>query len=382
MSACRRRTCWARVGRGHVIALNVLNCGRLEMGPIAVRGDETVLRRLARLRTSAPAFGRPLAELGAIQEKLADMAVRLFAAESAAWRAMAWSTPSDRRGRDLTARAGRSGRARCARGRMRHRQSSRVGDARPRRRRGRADSRRLRLPSRLPRRARVSRRARESHLTRAPTKSTGLRSSVCCFGARERRAVGAVRGDGDRRAKGSRAKGRGARPTLRGTVAAWARQLTLAALHLAHERYGESLMDEQEVVHAPGRSRHRDVRAAGDRRAGADARQARRMALRASAGASVRARRRGAKLEHARARDRASRADAAPRCDRGSNAPIARTLCSSHRSIGRDRPSGANVAGRSALSSDIDTTPAYRPARTRSADTPDTNKSAACDCRL
>jgi alkylation response protein AidB-like acyl-CoA dehydrogenase len=76
------------VGGGHGVALNVLNCGRLEMGPIAVRGAKRVVAASIAHARSRRVSGRPLAELGAIQEKLAGMAVRLFAAESAAWRAI------------------------------------------------------------------------------------------------------------------------------------------------------------------------------------------------------------------------------------------------------------------------------------------------------
>jgi alkylation response protein AidB-like acyl-CoA dehydrogenase len=76
------------VGRGHAVALTALNAARLEMGPMAIRGARRVLRASIEHVSARHAGGRPLAELGAIQEKLADMATRLFAAESAAWRAI------------------------------------------------------------------------------------------------------------------------------------------------------------------------------------------------------------------------------------------------------------------------------------------------------
>ena len=89
------------IGRGHVVALNVLNCGRLEMGPIAVRGMKRVLRTSIDYAKSRLVGSRPLAELGAIQEKLADMAVRLFATESASWRAIGLADDERRRRADL-----------------------------------------------------------------------------------------------------------------------------------------------------------------------------------------------------------------------------------------------------------------------------------------
>jgi alkylation response protein AidB-like acyl-CoA dehydrogenase len=76
------------IGRGHVIALNVLNLARLEMGPIALRGAKHVLRESLAYARSRRAFGRAIVEFGAIQQKLADMAVRVFATESTAWRAV------------------------------------------------------------------------------------------------------------------------------------------------------------------------------------------------------------------------------------------------------------------------------------------------------
>jgi alkylation response protein AidB-like acyl-CoA dehydrogenase len=76
------------VGRGHAVALTVLNCGRLEMGPIAVRGAKRVLRASLDYARTRHAAGGPIGALGAVQEKLATISVRLFAAESAAWRAI------------------------------------------------------------------------------------------------------------------------------------------------------------------------------------------------------------------------------------------------------------------------------------------------------
>ena len=86
-----------QIGRGHAVALTALNCGRLEMGPIAIRGAKRVLKASVAYAGARQVGGRRLAELGAIQEKLADMAVRLFAAESAAWRAIGLVDTSRRR---------------------------------------------------------------------------------------------------------------------------------------------------------------------------------------------------------------------------------------------------------------------------------------------
>ncbi|MCC7042980.1 MAG: acyl-CoA dehydrogenase family protein [Acidobacteria bacterium] len=74
------------VGRGHVIALNVLNIGRLEMGLNMLMGARQILDVSLRYASERQAFGSTLAAFGAIQHKLADCVVRMFATESATWR--------------------------------------------------------------------------------------------------------------------------------------------------------------------------------------------------------------------------------------------------------------------------------------------------------
>jgi alkylation response protein AidB-like acyl-CoA dehydrogenase len=74
------------VGRGHVIAFNVLNLGRLKLGPFAVGGCKSVLQASLRYAKERKAFGKSIAEFGLIQHKLAEMAIRTFAAESMSYR--------------------------------------------------------------------------------------------------------------------------------------------------------------------------------------------------------------------------------------------------------------------------------------------------------
>jgi alkylation response protein AidB-like acyl-CoA dehydrogenase len=73
-------------GRGHIIAFNVLNMGRLTLGPAAVGGAKRVLELSVKYAQQRRAFGVPIATFGAIREKLAEMAVRIYAAESVVWR--------------------------------------------------------------------------------------------------------------------------------------------------------------------------------------------------------------------------------------------------------------------------------------------------------
>jgi alkylation response protein AidB-like acyl-CoA dehydrogenase len=74
------------VGRGHVIAFNILNIGRLKLGPAVMGAAKNILSISIKYAKQRKAFGLPIASFGAIQHKLAEMAIRIFATESTAWR--------------------------------------------------------------------------------------------------------------------------------------------------------------------------------------------------------------------------------------------------------------------------------------------------------
>jgi len=74
------------IGRGHIIAFNILNIGRLKLGAFACGGAKEVLRVSLNYAKERKAFGKSIAEFGMIQHKLAEMAIRLFATESATYR--------------------------------------------------------------------------------------------------------------------------------------------------------------------------------------------------------------------------------------------------------------------------------------------------------
>jgi alkylation response protein AidB-like acyl-CoA dehydrogenase len=74
------------IGRGHVIAFNILNIGRLKLGPALVGAAKNVLAISLKYAKQRKAFGATIADFGAIQHKLAEMAIRIFVAESMAWR--------------------------------------------------------------------------------------------------------------------------------------------------------------------------------------------------------------------------------------------------------------------------------------------------------
>ena len=74
------------VGRGHVIAFNILNLGRLKLGPFAVGGCKNSLANSIKYAKERKAFGKQIGDFGMIQHKLAEMAIRLYAAESMSYR--------------------------------------------------------------------------------------------------------------------------------------------------------------------------------------------------------------------------------------------------------------------------------------------------------
>src|SRR6202046_3209677 len=74
------------IGRGHVIAFNILNIGRLKLGPALVGAAKNILAISLKYAKQRKAFGATIADFGAIQHKLAEMAIRIYAAESMTWR--------------------------------------------------------------------------------------------------------------------------------------------------------------------------------------------------------------------------------------------------------------------------------------------------------
>ena len=74
------------IGRGHIIAFNILNLGRLKLGPFAVGGAKAVLRLSLDYAKQRKAFGTAIANFGMIRHKLAEMAIRIYAAESMSYR--------------------------------------------------------------------------------------------------------------------------------------------------------------------------------------------------------------------------------------------------------------------------------------------------------
>ena len=74
------------IGRGHIIAFNILNLGRLKLGPITAGAGKEILKNSIKYAKERHAFGKPIAAYGMIQHKLAEMAIKVFATESMSYR--------------------------------------------------------------------------------------------------------------------------------------------------------------------------------------------------------------------------------------------------------------------------------------------------------
>ncbi len=74
------------IGRGHIVAFNILNVGRFTLGAYCLGGAKRVLAVASKYTKERKAFGKQLADFGLMQEKLASMAIGLFAVESMIYR--------------------------------------------------------------------------------------------------------------------------------------------------------------------------------------------------------------------------------------------------------------------------------------------------------
>jgi alkylation response protein AidB-like acyl-CoA dehydrogenase len=74
------------IGKGHKVAFNVLNFGRLKLGASCNGGAHFAIGNAARYVAERRQFGQPIANFGAIKHKIGEMVVRAYAVESALYR--------------------------------------------------------------------------------------------------------------------------------------------------------------------------------------------------------------------------------------------------------------------------------------------------------
>ncbi len=74
------------IGRGHIVAFNILNAGRFTLGASAVGGSKHVMTTASKYTKERKAFGKQIGDFGLMKEKLAEMAIQIFAVESMVYR--------------------------------------------------------------------------------------------------------------------------------------------------------------------------------------------------------------------------------------------------------------------------------------------------------
>ena len=78
------------IGKGHIIAFNILNLGRLKLGSAAIGGSKMALSDSIEYANTREQFKTPIANFGAIKHKIAEMAIKIYADESALYRTAKW----------------------------------------------------------------------------------------------------------------------------------------------------------------------------------------------------------------------------------------------------------------------------------------------------
>jgi alkylation response protein AidB-like acyl-CoA dehydrogenase len=78
------------IGKGHIIAFNILNIGRLKLCAAALGAAKRASNTTIQYANTREQFKTAIANFGAIKHKLAEMAIKMWVAESALYRASKW----------------------------------------------------------------------------------------------------------------------------------------------------------------------------------------------------------------------------------------------------------------------------------------------------
>ena len=88
------------IGKGHIIAFNILNIGRLKLCAATLGGAKRALNISLEYAIAREQFKQSISKFGAIQHKLAEMVIKTWVTESALYRTAAWI---DDKEKELTA---------------------------------------------------------------------------------------------------------------------------------------------------------------------------------------------------------------------------------------------------------------------------------------
>jgi alkylation response protein AidB-like acyl-CoA dehydrogenase len=78
------------IGKGHIIAFNILNIGRLKLCAAAMGGAKRAATTCIEYAKTREQFKTAIANFGAIKHKLSEMAIQIWAAETALYRTAKW----------------------------------------------------------------------------------------------------------------------------------------------------------------------------------------------------------------------------------------------------------------------------------------------------
>lgn len=78
------------IGKGHIIAFNILNIGRLKLCAAALGGSKRALNTSLEYAIVREQFKQSISNFGAIKHKLAEMAIKNWVCESALYRTAKW----------------------------------------------------------------------------------------------------------------------------------------------------------------------------------------------------------------------------------------------------------------------------------------------------
>jgi butyryl-CoA dehydrogenase len=74
------------IGKGHIIAFNILNIGRFKLGAMCVGGARVSLEHAIAYAKQRKAFNKVIADFGLVREKIANMATLIYVGESLVYR--------------------------------------------------------------------------------------------------------------------------------------------------------------------------------------------------------------------------------------------------------------------------------------------------------
>src|ERR1700674_4453530 len=74
------------IGKGHVIAFNILNVGRFKLGAMCVGGARVSIESAVAYAKQRKAFGKTIGDFGLVREKIANMATLIYVGESLVYR--------------------------------------------------------------------------------------------------------------------------------------------------------------------------------------------------------------------------------------------------------------------------------------------------------